>query len=274
VARIHILAGALVLLAGCASTDVPSADKPPEWKPGYTWTWHSSADDGERYPVLLRMEVLRYEKISSLEGWLVDWNVTGASTWLIPTPELVNATTMASHAVAMHFPYFLNSCPEFGIIGHPPPDFLRFPLTPGKSWVDSERLLTATDGRLGTFYLQAKVIGPEPITVAGKRYDDAVRVEHIYWVASEKEGDRPTKPDATLTKEPTVFHYSPSVQNFVRVETPTSGAFYSPPGERVSAYTFDMLPDGFGLLELTSAKLIERPPDTKRHASGPDCQKR
>jgi hypothetical protein len=280
-------AGAVVvflLLPGCmqAPSEPDAADdgptepeilaERPVWEPGYTWHWVGA--DVERnsrmIPNHVNLTVLRPFEIEGRSGWLaakgrsVSGGMSGGAAMEHRDPDFVHGEHLGIQLLAINLtPREPGECLEYGVSGFWSPPFLVFPLVAGKRWNGTERLTQFFDGRTGMFHQEAVVIGRDPITVQGVRYEDAVRIEQRYWISAEERGDEASPANHSLYTQPTVIHYSATARHIVRVVYGLETWAPWPPGRRVPAGYFWSAEQGFGAyFELRAADLTPKPPST------------
>jgi hypothetical protein len=282
--RNAVAAGLLVLLllAGCTRQEFSDEASPadleilaerPLWEPGYTWHWVGTDDEtysGKKLPNHVNLTVLRPFDLEGRSGWLaaigrsVAGGKSGGAAMADSDPEFLDGEHLGIQGIAINLtPREPGECLEYQMRGFRSPPFLLFPLVAGKRWNGTERLTQFFDGRTGTFHLEAVVIGRDPITVQGVRYDDAVRIEYRYWVTAEERGDKASLPNQSLYANSTVMHYSPTARHVVKAVYAMERPTISPPGGRLpAAYFWDADHGSSAYLELKKAVLAPRAPST------------
>ena len=235
----------------------------PDLKPGYTWEWdmvedgQSTSPSGKRQYAVVRL--LREFEIEGSTGWLADYHGSRSP----PNARMLRDDSLAENHVRFGNINERLCTVDYGQNGlDPAAKRLDFPLWPGKTWNDTERMSNQVDitSKKGIVEVRGKVIGHEPISTPYGQIADAIRVE-LTWAFFDT-GGNPYFPDAVLTQQPTILHYSPSLMTIVKEERPYDRVPESPFDRPNYQWLDDEVATAPQFVTLARVDLTEQPPTT------------
>ena len=235
----------------------------PDLKPGYTWEWdmvtdgQSTSASGKREYSVVRL--LRQAEVDGHTGWLADWH----GSRLPPNAIMLRDDSLAEDHVGFGFINEHQCTVDYSQNGlDPAAKLLDFPLWPGKTWNDTERMSNQVDitSKKGIVEARGKVIGHEPISTPYGHIADAIRIE-MTWAFFDTEGN-PYFPEALMTTQPTIFHYSPELMTVVREERPYDRVPELPFTRPKYEWHDDEATATHPYITLAKADLTEQPPTT------------